>query len=276
MSINRLLVVLATAVTLGPSSLGQAQQHSESGTVILHAIDIDSGGPIAGLTFAIENSLAEDWATAVGESGEDGQLRIESKPRPGYFYSVFPEPKDYKIVGLDAVPSSIVPGKTVEHYFHLRKRNAPVNVPDIIPRPEVIHKNLTDPTPLDDNIHLQVSTADMPGFEGEQVRFIFYPTQDNSVDNRRLQTAEDILRNGKRLRAALDEELTYFRKAEKEKAGDIRNVKDVIISVGHKGWVLMCRTEGCLKLKQDGFKVHFDANFEQWDLAVPDYLHPDF
>jgi len=82
---------------------------------------------------------------------------------------------------------------------------------------------------------------------------------------------------GQLVRAAFVDELQYFRKAEGEKSGNIKEISDVIIKLGaiEQRWTLWCRTKNGMKLKQHGFKVHFD-NLDSWDLQVPDYLHPEF
>jgi hypothetical protein len=235
----------------------------ETGTVILHATDIDSGQPIANVNFAIQNSLAEMWAETVGKSNDAGTLQLESKPQPGYFYLVHPVPAGYKVVGLDDVPSDIKPGLTTLHRFHLRKLDTKVNVPAIVPRPDNAEQKL--PPKAKDGAQ---ETSEMPGFLGERVRLHFSDAQ----------IAEDIFRNGSRIRAAIEDELLQFQKSEGKKAGNIRKIRDVkIIRYANEDhWYVFCRTEGAMKLRQDGFRIAFNSTFDRWDLEVPDYLHPDF
>lgn len=263
------LLVLHASTTL-------AQNRDQNGTVILQAIDIESGETISGATFAIENSLAEDWATVVGKSNDGGQLKLQTPPRPGYFYSLFPTPKSYKVVGLDAIPAGIVPGKTVEHVFYLRKRDASVDVPDLIPRPENPVRQLPPPTKLKNSVFSETTTDQMPGFENQTVRFRFSSGPSVDAQENQREIAEDLFRNGKRLRAAIKDELEFFQKAEQEKAGNIERIEGVIINLNPDGWTVLCRTDGGIKLKQNGFKIRFSADFQRWDLQVPDYLHPDF
>lgn len=253
-----------------------ADAQVETGAVLLHAIDADTGKPIANVTFAMENLLAEDWAVSVGKSGGDGRLNLEMKPRPGYFFNVFPTPKGYKVTGLDAVPASVVVGGRVEHRFHLRKRDADVDVPDILPASKTRKNEFPFPLVLENNVNFQSSVNDMPGFEGQTIRFWFYPGKAGGVQRNRVERAEHIYWNGQLVRAALEDELRYFRKAEGEKAGNIKKITDVLIKIGAKDhWTLECRTKNAMKLKQHGFKVYFN-NFDSWDLQVPAYLHPNF
>ena len=85
-----------------------------------------------------------------------------------------------------------------------------------------------------------------------------------------------MFRNGKRVRAALADELKYFRKAEGVKAGDISKLSEVIIAIeSNTKWTLYCRTKNGMQLKQNGFRVRFDE-LDSWDLDVPAFLHPEF
>ena len=87
------------------------QAATETGTVVLHAIDADTGEPIRDVTFVKENAVREDWATPVGSSGADGTVRIKTRPLPGYFFSILPMPQGYKVTSLDEVPAHVEVGR---------------------------------------------------------------------------------------------------------------------------------------------------------------------
>ncbi len=272
----QLIVLTGIWTSLLMPFISTAGAQVRTGTVLLHAIDADTGKPIANVAFAIENLLVEDWAVSVGKSGSEGRLQLKMKPRQGYFFSVLSKPKDYKITGLDAVPASIVAGGRVEHRFHLRKRNAKVDFSEILSAPKTRKSGFPFPAARENNINHQSSVNDMPGFEGQPIKFWFYPSKADGVARKRIELAERIYRNGQRVHAALEDELRYFRKAEGKKAGSIKEITDVIIEIGStEHWVLWCRTKGGMKLKQYGFKVYFN-NLDSWDLQVPEYLHPKF
>jgi hypothetical protein len=90
---------------------------AETGKLILRAVDIDTGKPIAGVSFAIENGYDEDWAVEVGKADAEGVLRFEARRRPGYYYMVWKKPKHYKVVGYDDAYINVVPGDTVNYDF---------------------------------------------------------------------------------------------------------------------------------------------------------------
>lgn len=253
------LLILALLTALGAIWWQANHNNAEIGKVILHAVDIDSGKPIENVSFAIENSLAEMWAESVGKSDKSGTLELKSKVKKGYFYSIYPLPPGYKVVGLDAIPSGIKLGETVEHRFHLRKLDTPVSVPALLPASDISQYDLL---PQKNGGR---TTMTMPGFEKQSVEF-----------HTSVEQAKFIYRNGKRLRAAIADELTCFKKAEGKQAGDVSQIRNVKIIGEQGGWTVWCRTKGCLKLKQDGFQIHFDAGFNVWNLHAPEYLHPDF
>ncbi|MEP3478734.1 MAG: hypothetical protein ABJZ55_05760 [Fuerstiella sp.] len=249
-------LTLAMLFAVGLEARSTKSGGDNFGTIVLKVVDADSGEPIPNVTFAISNSLAEVWEEPVGVSDANGRVQLDSKLRRGYFYSIYPVPDSYRVSGMDAVPAAIELGKTVEHCFHLRQKTSKATVPDIVGN--------ADLHPSDDGF----TTKTMPGFAGQSVQIHLKRT-----------AAENLYRNGNRLRAAIDDELSYFKKAEGEKAGNIAEIRDVKIVPTHApggGWTVWCRTDGCIKFKQDGFKVEFDAKLERWELVIPDYLHPDF
>lgn len=239
----------------------------ETGTVVLHALDADSGEPIPNVTFVIENLKAEEWASSVGKSGDDGKRQLEMEPKPGCFFSVHPMPDGYQVTGLDEVPAGVVVGGRVEHRFHLRKRGTNADFPEVLPAPETARAQLPVPSEFTKRGSIRSSVDNMPGFAGQQIEFVYDPKY--------TEMAERVFRNGRRVRAALDDELEYFCKAEGEKAGDITEISDVLIAIqANQQWFIRCRTSDGMNLR-DGFKVHFN-NLEGWDLKVPSYVHPEF
>lgn len=238
------------------------------GEIVLHAIDADTKKPIANVTFVKENLLAEDWATSVGTSKGDGTLSFRSKPLPGYFFSVFPVPEGYKITGVDEIPAGIIVGDRIEHRFYLRKLGTSLQFLDELTEPRPNEHRILVPSELEDQDSIKLSIHDMPGFNGQETKFVFRRSN--------AKLAERVFRNGRRVRAALTDELKYFRKAEGEKAGNISEISDVIIAIGSNNtWTLWCRTKNGMKLKQNGFRIRFDE-LDSWDLEVPAFLHPEF
>ena len=249
-----------------PSTVG-ANPGIETGTVVLHAIDADSGEPIPNVTFVIENLKAEEWAAPVGKSGADGRWQLEMGPKPGCFFSVLPVPVAYQVTGLDEVPAGVVVGGRIEHRFHLRKRGTNADFPEVLPTPETSKYQLPVPLEFTKSGSIRSSVDNMPGFAGQQITFVYHPS--------RTEMAQRVFHNGLRVRAALDDELEYFRKAEGENAGDVTKISEVLIAIqANKQWVLRCRTKDGMKLR-DGFKVHFN-DLDRWDLKVPAYDHPEF
>ena len=88
MSLRHMALVSTLGTLLVSNAAGQ-ESDSGVGEVVLHAIDIDTNKPIPNVTFVKENALAEDWATSVGRSNDDGTLSFRSRPLPAYFFSVF-------------------------------------------------------------------------------------------------------------------------------------------------------------------------------------------
>ncbi len=240
----------------------------EVGEIVLHAIDVDTNKPIPNVTFVKENLLAEQWAVSVGRSNHDGTLTFRSKPLPGYFFSILPVPEGFKVAGLDEVPAGIRVGERIEHRFYLRKLGTNLQFLDELTGPPLTEQGLLIPAECKGQDSIKLSVHDMPGFTGQEVKFVFHRSN--------AKLAERVFRNGMRVRAALADELKYFRKAEGVKAGDISKVSEVIIELDSKmKWTLHCRTKNGMQLKQNGFRVHFDE-LDSWDLEVPALLHPEF
>lgn len=247
---------------------------NRTGKVVLYALDADTGKPIENVKFVKENLLAEDWAVTVGTTGKDGAVRLESRPLPGYFFSAMPVPKGYKVSSLDEVPSRVEVGKTVEHRFHLRKLAEKPAIPELIPLENSTGKRFEEVLRIKSNeAWFSLTLSDVPGFEGRKVKFAF--SRENAF------LAELIYKNGKRVRAALHDELRYFQKAEGRSAGDVSAIYDVEFLICAKpprasstSWYLRCQTKNGIKLR-DGFEVRFEK-LDLWDLEIPAYVHPDF
>jgi hypothetical protein len=253
---------------------------AETGRLVLRAVDVDTGKPIAGITFAVENGYAEDWAVEVGESDAEGVLRLETRKRPGYYYLIWQKPKRYKNVGYDDAYIDVVPGGTVTYDFKLRRRpDATSGFPPIVSLPLDHGRRVPAPRPQDDNYNHASTVDNMPGFKGKRVAFWFYPDKQGRVAPELLQLAERIFLNGPRIAAAVRDELEYFQKAVPEDRGDIDSMQDILIQLGGfshgaqkvQYWRFWCRLPGGLKLKQHGYCVHF-TELDGWDLRMPFYL----
>lgn len=267
MAFRHMALVTAFSTLFVSGTIGQ-ESDSETGEVVLRAIDADTLQPIPNVKFCKENLLGEIYATSVGRSNDDGTLSFRSKPLPGYFFSLFSVPEGYKVTGLDEVPAGIRVGERVVHRFYLRRPGADDQFPEKLKDPPPSERRFLIPPEAQAQDGFTFSVDDMPGFNGQEVRFAFR--------RRYAGLAERVFRNGKRVRAALTDELRYFRKAEGAKAGDISEVSQVIIDIGSKReWTLNCRTKNGIRLKQKGFRVRFDE-LDSWDLQVPSFLHPEF
>lgn len=107
----------------------------------LRAVDVDTGKGIAGVTFATENALAEQWAQPIGadnlgapprgeqaegntpKTGADGRLTHYVGPRPGWTYFVWKKPPGYEAIDGKEVELKTTNGTAaVEHVFKLRKK----------------------------------------------------------------------------------------------------------------------------------------------------------
>ena len=105
--------MLSTVLALTVLPLAASADVAETGELTLRAVDMDTGKPIPGVTFAIENAAAEDWAVEVGKADADGALRLKAQKRPGYCYMVGQKPEDYRVAGFDDAYINIVPGGKV-------------------------------------------------------------------------------------------------------------------------------------------------------------------
>jgi len=255
-----------------------SSQELATGEIVLCAIDIDSGNPIGDVVFFKSNSIAEDWFVKLGRTDGRGRLVFQSRPIPGYYFSVWHAPEGYKVVGLDDVASGVVAGRTVTHRFYLRKPPAAESFPEIKKVPKDQPNPIIAPVVTEANAYVDVKTevVNMPGFPGRRVRFVLHSNHDRKISSRQLQLAKLIFYNGSRIAAAVNDELTYFQKAETSDKGRIKEMRDIRIEiVGPRHWRFWCRLPNGLPLKQHGYRVDFDA-LESWDLNIPDYLQPGF
>ena len=278
-----IVAVAMQAFAFGEDSL--EQDAPGTGVVVLQAIDADTKEPVPGVEFFKFNSLAEDWFSSVGKTNARGRLSVHTAPIPGYYYSVWRTPDDYKwqapsgykVTSLDDVASNVVAGRTVTHRFHLRKPPAQDTFPGIKELPtDRRQQHIPLPVRQKDNVHLESMVDALPGFPAGRVRFWFYPNEDGEATQDQLELAERIFHNGTRVYAAVQDELRYFQNAETHDQGKIENIRDVLIQIrGPRIWHLWCRLPDGLPLKQHGYRVCFDQ-LDSWDLQIPDYLQPGF
>jgi hypothetical protein len=120
----------------------------------------------------------------------------------------------------------------------------------------------------------------MPGFEGRQVKFFFYPDRQRRIAPEMLDLAERIFLNGRRVAAAVRDELETSQRAVPEDRGQLDKMRDILIKLypPHEEtkamrWRFWCRTPGGIRLSQDGYCIGF-AELDAWDLSVPFYLQP--
>ena len=250
---------------------------AEQGELVLRAVDIDTGEPIAGVRFGIGNSLAEDWHTNIGTTDSAGAVRLKTRTRRGYHYFIQPKPKNYTVVGLDDVFIPIVSGKQTSFTFKLRNRSYE-DFPSIVKLEDESASHIPAPSPLNNNVHLESVISNMPGLEGVDIRFWFYPNKKKSVSSEQLKLAERIFANGKRVAAAVRDELVYFQKAVPEDRGKIDEMREIYIQIPHiesdsRLWNFWCRLPGGLDLRQKGYRITFKG-LDRWNLQVPDYLQP--
>ena len=247
----------------------------ETGTVVLHAIDADNGAPIRNVEFVKENALREDWATPVGRSDADETVRIETKPMLGYFFSIMHVPQGYKVTSLDEVPAHVEVGRRVDYRFHLRKRGTNLEFVKSVPESNATGNRFAEALKETNQKSFRIDIDDMPGFRGQPVTFTF--ARD------RAPLLERIFANGELVRAAVQDELRYFEKAEGNLAGEISELYDIQVVISSStlprapatSWHLYCRTKDGIELKQDGFRIRFE-DLDHWDLEIPDFLHPEF
>ncbi len=248
---------------------------TETGTVVLHAIDADTGEPIRDVEFVKENAVGEDWATPVGRSDADGTVRIETKALPGYFFSILHVPQGYKVTSLDEVPAHVEVGRRVDYRFHLRKLGTNLEFVKNVPESNAAGNRFAEALKETNQKSLRIVIDDMPGFRAESVTFSFA--------REKAPLAERIFANGELVRAAVTDELRYFEKAEGNLAGKISKLDDIQVVISSSTlprapatpWYLHCRTRDGIELKQDGFRVRFE-DLDHWDLEIPSFLHPEF
>ena len=253
-----------------------SSQELATGEIVLRAIDIESGRPIRDIVFFKSNSIAEDWCVKLGKTDGGGRLVFQSRPIPGYYFSVWNVPDGYKVVGLDDVASGVVVGRTVTHRFLLRKSPAAESFPEIKELPKDQPNPITAPVVPEANVYVETAVVNMPGFPDRRVRFGFHSNKDKEISSRQLQLARLIFYNGPRIAAAVKDELTYFQKAETSDKGRIEEMRNIRIEImGPRHWRFWCRLPNGLRLKQHGYRVDFD-DLESWDLNIPDYLQPGF
>ena len=122
---------------------------------------------------------------------------------------------------------------------------------------------------------LRLVVSDMPGFREQPVTFSF--ARDEA------SLAERIFANGELVRAAVNDELRYFERAEENLAGKISELYDIQVVISSltlpkapaTSWYLYLRTKDGIDLKQDGFRIRFE-DLNHWDLEIPAFLHPEF
>lgn len=255
-------------------AVSQSTESPKAGELVLRAVDIDTGKPIPGVSFSIGNSLAEDWATKVGNADEHGTLRLRTVNKPGYYYSVWPLPKEYDVAGLDDVKLTITPGRVTTHTFQLRNVKSKPKLPPIVDLPAEYRHRVPTPGHQPKNVKLVSTVDDMPGFEGKRVKFEFYSDKAGKISPEQLARAEKIFINGKRVRAAVRDQLAYFQKAVPADHGDIDGMSHIRIEFGERGSNFWCRLPQGMKLR-DGYGIYFD-HLDRWNLYVPDYQQPDF
>ena len=217
----------------------------------------------------------------VGQVDATGVLRLQAEVRRGYYYMLWPQPREYKVVGFDDAYIDIVPGGTVRYDFKLRKRGSKKDFPPIVPLPPGHERRVPAPEALERNVHLASTVKDMPGFESKRVTFWFYPNKQGRAAPELLDQAERIFLSGRRVAAAVRDELECFQKAVPKDNGDIDKLGDILIQLGplrdNKGgpirWRFWCRIPGGIRLSQYGYRVGF-TDLDSWDLQVPFYLQP--
>jgi hypothetical protein len=256
----------------------------QRGELVLRAVDIDTGKPIPGVTFSVENTMAEDWAEPVGISDEHGTLRLQTVNRPGYYYSVYPRLKGYDVAGLDDVYIPVSPGRVATHTFLLRSEKSKPKLPPIVALPLEYRHHVRVPNLRNqpNAINRASPVDDMPGFEGQPVTFIFHCDKTGKVSASQFAAAEKIFVNAQRVKAGVRDQLAYFQKAMPEDGNDINGMNDIRIEVrekgaifGEKGATFWCRLPHGMKLR-DGYGISFDDELDHWNLYVPDYQQPNY
>jgi hypothetical protein len=256
-------------------AIPSANQPSQTGELVLRAVDIDTAKPVPGVSFSIENSMAEDWARTVGVSDKTGTLRLRTEDQPGYYYSVYPRLKGYDVAGLDDVSITITPGRVATHTFLLRSEKSKPKLPPLIALPADERHRVPTPQRQAKNFNWISSVDDMPGFEGRSVTFWFYPDKSGKISPSKLVEAEKVFINGKRLKAAVLDQLAYFHKAEPEDRGDIDRMNDIRVEVAEHGGKFWCRLPHGMDLR-DGYGITFDEKLDHWNLYVPDFQQPNY
>ena len=254
-----------------------AQEAANTGDVVLLAVDVDTQKPIRGVEFYKFNSLAEVWYEGLGSTDENGQLSFQSKPMPGYYFSVWQTPTPYKIVSLDEVASDVVAGRKVTHRFFLRAIPTGGEFPQIKDLPRGKPSQIPPPVKVGRSVQLESSVRGMPGFSDRLIRFRFRPDSEGKVRPNQLLLAERIFLNGSRVAAAVKDELTYFQKTVLRDKGQIENMNEILIEIDESSrvWTFWCRLADGLPLKQHGYRISFNG-LDSWDLKISDYLQPGF
>ena len=244
--------------------------------LILRAIDIDTGAPVPGGKFWTGTLFEYEWATELGRSKRSGELHVPSfpKPNPTRYYWVTAT-DGYRVAGLDEVIIDPVPGETVVHDFKLRARPPTTTFPPVRDLPNGYRNKVSTPKRQPGKSEMTSKVANMPGFAGRPVTFSFV-SPDGQVSTEQSQLALRIFLNGRRVAAAVRDELVYFQKAVPEGSGEIDEMQEVQIRIGTKlqknltggKWTFSCRLSESAPLHEGGYKIEFD-DLKEWRLSPP-------
>lgn len=176
---------------------------------------------------------------------------------------------------LDEVPAQVKVGDRVDYRYHVRKLGTNLEFVKGISESNPAKDRFVEALNDTNQRGLRFIVNDMPGFVRQSVVFSF--ARDKA------SLAERIFANGELVRAAVDDELRYFEKAEGNFAGKVSEISDIQVVVSSStlprtpatSWYLHCRTTDGIELKQDGFAVRFE-DLDHWDLEVSAFLHPAF
>ena len=259
---------------------GRPRTAREYGRMVLRAVDIDTGRPLAGVSFGRSNTGSEAWGNAIGTSDSEGYLRFDAivrgqPPEFDWYYSVWKLPKGYKVAGMEEVKLVPTVNGPVEHTFKLRKRGTP-KPPKHRPLTAEEFARVPEPKPQPKNYWFASTVDDMPGFEGKEVKFSFYPTSDKRITREQRELAAEIFRDGRFVAKAVRSELEYFQRAVPEDLGRIDEMNRIVIEISQlqknsekpRPWRFECRVPGGI-LRQ-GYLFNF-KDLDEADLYVPDY-----